>query len=100
MPSSISRLPIPTCGIGFPVSLKLIAIAEQTAALQQSPLGAPSDVAQPVTACETLLERLDSEDAADLSLNAGDVTYTVLADLPTATDKARRDAPAIAVCEI
>lgn len=51
-------------------------------------------------ASKTLFERLDSNDAADLSLNAGDVTYTVLADLPTATDKARRDAPAIAVCEI
>jgi len=28
------------------------------------------------------------------------VTYTPLADLPTATEKARRDAPAIAVCEV
>jgi anaerobic selenocysteine-containing dehydrogenase len=31
---------------------------------------------------------------------AGNVTYTCLVDLPTATDKARRDAPSIAVCEI
>jgi len=28
------------------------------------------------------------------------VTYTTLGDLVTATEKARRDAPAIAVCEI
>jgi hypothetical protein len=28
------------------------------------------------------------------------ITYIPLADLPTATDKARRDAPAIAVCDI
>jgi hypothetical protein len=33
-------------------------------------------------------------------LMLADHVYTPLADLPTATDKARRDAPAIAVCEI
>ena len=51
-------------------------------------------------ASKTLLERLDADHAVDLGLDPGNVVYTGLADLPTATDKARRDAPAIAVCEI
>ena len=49
-------------------------------------------------ASKALLERLDAEDAAALGL--GTAAYTVLGDLPTATDKARRDAPAVAVCEV
>jgi class 3 adenylate cyclase len=51
-------------------------------------------------ASKELLERLDPEDAAALDLDPDHVTYTPLADLPTATEKARRDAPAIAVCEV
>ncbi len=51
-------------------------------------------------ASKELLERLDPDDAAALDLDPDRVTYTPLADLPTATDKARRDAPAIAVCEV
>ena len=51
-------------------------------------------------ASKELLERLDREDAAALDLDPDRITYTPLADLPTATDKARRDAPAIAVCEV
>ncbi len=47
-----------------------------------------------------LLERLETEDAAALQLDPERVTYTPLADLPTATEKARRDAPAIAVCGV
>jgi class 3 adenylate cyclase len=50
-------------------------------------------------ASKTLIERLDPEDAAALDLDPDHVTYTPLADLPAATEKARRDAPAIAVCE-
>jgi len=30
----------------------------------------------------------------------GTMAYTTLIDLPTATEKARRDAPAFAVCEV
>jgi class 3 adenylate cyclase len=45
-----------------------------------------------VLASKALLERLESDDAATLGLP--------LADLPTATEKARRDAPAIAVCDV
>ena len=51
-------------------------------------------------ASKSLIERLDAEDAAALDIDRNQVAYTPLADLPTATDKARRDAPAIAVCEI
>jgi class 3 adenylate cyclase len=51
-------------------------------------------------ASKSLIERLDAEDAAALAIEPDHVSYTPLAGLPTATDKARRDAPAIAVCEI
>jgi len=51
-------------------------------------------------ASKRLIERLDAEDAAALAIDHNHVSDTPLADLPTATDKARRDAPAIAVCEI
>jgi class 3 adenylate cyclase len=51
-------------------------------------------------ASKALLERLDSRDAAALGIDPATLVYTALTDLPTATDKARRDAPAIAVCEI
>ena len=51
-------------------------------------------------ASKDLVERLDAADAAVLGLDLDDITYTQLADLATASDKARRDAPAIAVCEL
>jgi class 3 adenylate cyclase len=51
-------------------------------------------------ASKDLMERLGPEDAAALGLDPDRVTYTPLGDLRTATEKARRDAPAIAVCEI
>ncbi len=51
-------------------------------------------------ASKELIERLEPEDAAALDLDPDRVTYTALADLDTATEKARRDAPAIAVCDI
>jgi class 3 adenylate cyclase len=51
-------------------------------------------------ASKSLIERLDAEDAAALGIDHNHVSYTPLGDLPTATDKARRDAPAIAVCEV
>ncbi len=43
-------------------------------------------------ASKELLERLGADDASALGLNPARLTYTVLADLPTATEKARRDA--------
>ncbi len=51
-------------------------------------------------ASKSLLERLEPVDAQALVLDPDGVTYTPLADLATATDKARRDAPAIAVCDV
>jgi class 3 adenylate cyclase len=51
-------------------------------------------------ASKALLERLDPHDARELGLDPADATYVQLADVPTATDKARRDAPGIAVCEV
>lgn len=51
-------------------------------------------------ASKDLIERLDADDAAGLDLNPDRITYTPLGSLSTATEKARRDAPALAVCEI
>ncbi len=51
-------------------------------------------------ASKNLIERLDPEDAAALDLDPDHVTYTTLGDLETATEKARRDAPTIPVCEV
>jgi class 3 adenylate cyclase len=51
-------------------------------------------------ASKEIIERLDSHDAAELGLDPRHVTYTPLADLATATEKARRDAPSLAVCDV
>jgi class 3 adenylate cyclase len=51
-------------------------------------------------ASKALVERLGRDDASELGLDPDRVTYAALADLDTATEKARRDAPAIAVCEV
>jgi class 3 adenylate cyclase len=51
-------------------------------------------------ASKDLIERLDPEDAAALDLDPDHVTYTALGELETATEKARRDAPTIPVCEV
>jgi class 3 adenylate cyclase len=51
-------------------------------------------------ASKALVERLEPDDAAVLDLDPDRVTYRPLADLSTATEKARRDAPAVAVCEV
>jgi class 3 adenylate cyclase len=47
-----------------------------------------------------LIERLNTDDATVLRIDPSRVTYTQLADLETATEKARRDAPAIAVADL
>jgi class 3 adenylate cyclase len=51
-------------------------------------------------ASKSLIERLNRMDAEALGLDTGHTKYAPLADLATATDKARRDAPSIAVCEL
>jgi class 3 adenylate cyclase len=51
-------------------------------------------------ASKELVERLDRADARSLSLDPDYVTYSPLGELANATEKTRRDAPAIAVCEV
>jgi class 3 adenylate cyclase len=51
-------------------------------------------------ATKSLLERLEPDDAAALGLDPDHLAYTPLGELPGAPEKARRDAPALAVCEV
>jgi hypothetical protein len=51
-------------------------------------------------ASKDLIERLDHDDAAALGLDPVRLAYSALRDLDTATEKARRDAPAIPVCDV
>jgi class 3 adenylate cyclase len=87
----------------FMGNISTVARSEVTA------LGDEVNEAARIEACATggrtlaskpLIERLGDADARDLGVDPDGVTYTQLADLATATDKARRDAPAIAVCDL
>jgi class 3 adenylate cyclase len=51
-------------------------------------------------ASKDLIEQLDAGDAQALGLASAGLRFTVVSDLDSATDKARRDAPSIAVCEV
>lgn len=51
-------------------------------------------------ASKDLVERLDATDAAPLGLDPHHINYTSLGELTTTTEKARRDAPTIPVCEL
>jgi class 3 adenylate cyclase len=51
-------------------------------------------------ASKALIERLDAADADAVGIDLEQVSYTPLGELPSATEKARRDAPAIAVCAL
>jgi class 3 adenylate cyclase len=51
-------------------------------------------------ASKSLIERLDPANAETLGIDPSRITYTQLSDLDTASDKARRDAPAIPVCDV
>jgi class 3 adenylate cyclase len=51
-------------------------------------------------ASKDLIERLTPDDALELGLNASRMKYIPLAELASATEKARRDAPSLAVCAI
>jgi len=51
-------------------------------------------------ASKELIECLTTVDAEALGIDLTHTKYTMVADLPTATEKARRDAPTIAVCEM
>lgn len=51
-------------------------------------------------ASKALIERLSPDAALALDLDTRRIEYVQLGDLSTATDKARRDAPSISVCEL
>ncbi len=51
-------------------------------------------------ASKSLVERLNEDDAAALGIEPDQIGYSILGELPTASEKARRDAPAIAVCDL
>ncbi len=51
-------------------------------------------------ASKSLIERLSRTDAEALEIDPRRTRYVRLGDLPSATDKARRDASGIAVCEL
>ena len=51
-------------------------------------------------ASKALLERLDVEDAVDVDVNAQELVYQLVAELPGASEKARRDAGSLAVAEL
>ena len=53
-----------------------------------------------VLASKDLIERLEIDDAAALNIDPNRLTYTQLGQLDTASEKARRDAPAVPVCDI
>lgn len=77
--------------------------------IEATALGDEVNEAARIEACATggrmlgskpLLERLDHADAAALEISPVTLKYEQIADLESATDKARRDAPTLAVCEL
>jgi class 3 adenylate cyclase len=96
------------CGLHWGSTLYIGEISTPARA-EVTALGDEANEAARIEACATggrvlaskpLIERLDVDDAAALGIDPDGVTYTQLAYLDTATSKARRDAPAIAVCEL
>ena len=96
------------CGLHWGSTLYIGEISTPARA-EVTALGDEVNEAARIEACATggrllaskpLIERLELDDAAALGIDPDRVTYTQLADLDTATPKARRDAPAIAVCEL
>jgi class 3 adenylate cyclase len=53
-----------------------------------------------ILASKTLIERLDAGDAEALGLDPDHIGYTPLGDLPSASEKARRDAAALSVVQL
>ncbi|WP_027006312.1 adenylate/guanylate cyclase domain-containing protein [Conexibacter woesei] len=51
-------------------------------------------------ASKALIERLESGDAAALRIDPAALRFTPLGELPGAPEKARRDAPSLAVCDL
>ena len=95
-------------GLHWGATLYVGAIATK-ARFEVTAMGDQVNEAARIEACATggltlaskdLMERLSDEDALALDLEPSHLTYVQLADLATATEKARRDAPSIPVCEI
>ena len=63
------------------------------------PASRPAATGGLALASKTLIERLDEHDAAALGIDPDRAHYDILGELVTASEKARRDAPAIAVCD-
>jgi class 3 adenylate cyclase len=53
-----------------------------------------------ILASKALIERLGPSEATSLAVDPAHATYQVLSELATATEKARRDAPFLSVCEL
>lgn len=53
-----------------------------------------------ILASEALVGRLDPDDSRAIGVDRDQLRFTRLGDLDTATAKARRDAPAVSVCEL
>jgi class 3 adenylate cyclase len=53
-----------------------------------------------ILASKQLIEQLSRADAPAIDVQSEHLAYTQLGDLDSATDKARRDAPMIAVCQL
>ena len=53
-----------------------------------------------ILASQRLVDRLEQHDAVALAVDRNRVSYISLGDLDTATPKARRDAAAVAICEL
>jgi class 3 adenylate cyclase len=66
----------------------------ETARIEACATGGRTLVSKP------LIERLSPADAQALGVDTSRTAYVQLAQLSTATDKAQRDAPSIAVCEL
>jgi class 3 adenylate cyclase len=66
----------------------------ETARIEATAVGART------LASKSLVERLNRADATTLGIDTDRTTYIPLAEFTTATDKARRDAPSIAVCDV
>ena len=53
-----------------------------------------------ILASKDLVDRLVGDDATALGIDPRRIVYTHLGDLDTATAKARRDTPHVAVCQL
>jgi class 3 adenylate cyclase len=96
------------CGLHWGATVQVVRFVT-AGRLEATAIGDEVNEAARIEACATggralaskaLIERLSADDARALGIDPDALRYTMLGDLPSATEKARRDAPAIAVCEL